>query len=61
MPNDKLAKLEAELYATEQKFCEEWKSMCRYQNVYHKALIYCIEMFNDTVHIITTIDGKPIS
>lgn len=31
-----------------QKFYEEWIQKCRYQDVYHKALVYCLGISEDT-------------
>ena len=30
------------------KFYEEWLLKCRYQDVYHKALVYCLGINEDT-------------
>lgn len=30
------------------KFYEEWLPKCRYQDVYHKALVYCLGISEDT-------------
>ena len=34
------------------KFYEEWMQKCRYQDVYHKALVYCLGISEDTrIHV----------
>ena len=30
------------------EFYEEWMQKCRYQDVYHKALVYCLGISEDT-------------
>lgn len=42
-----------------QEFYEEWIQQCRYQDVYHKALIYCLGINEDTRnHIHSIYDFK---
>lgn len=35
------------------KFYEKWLPKCRHQDVYHKALIYCLGLNEDTRNHIT--------
>lgn len=36
-----------------QKFYEEWIKKCRYQEVYHKTLVYCLGISEDTRNHVT--------
>lgn len=38
-----------------QKFYEKWMPQCRYQDVYHKALVYCLGINDDTRECVTQI------